>query len=156
MKEKEGLLHTSMLPLGLRAILFRSFHHRTPCTVVNLCYSSKKKHLETLEIVETFTIHNIYSLPIYFFIKSRFQVQTYLLRMSFQCLSFIQAHCCLKKTFGLTFLPRKDIQCILMGVIHGIIWDHIWNIWFTPFQVNWDQMRPRGWKVGIWENEIFS
>ena len=53
-------------------------------------------------------------------------------------------HCCLEKTFGLTFLPRKDIQCILMDVIYGMIWDHFWIFWFTPFQVNWGQRRPRG------------
>ena len=53
-------------------------------------------------------------------------------------------HPCLEKTFGLTFLPRKDIQCILVGVIYGMIWDHFWIFWFTPFQVNWGQRRPRG------------
>ena len=53
-------------------------------------------------------------------------------------------HPCLEKTFGLTFLPRKDIQCILMDGIYGMIWDHFWIFWFTPFQVNWGQRRPRG------------
>ena len=57
------------------------------------------------------------------------------------------AQICLEKTFGLTLLPRKDIQCILIGVIYGMIWDHFWIFWFSPFQVNWSQRRPRGWKV---------
>ena len=28
---------------------------------------------------------------------------------------------CLEKTFGLKFLPRKDLQCIWMSVIYGMI-----------------------------------
>ena len=44
---------------------------------------------------------------------------------------FLTTHCCLEKTFGLTFLPRRYIQCILMDVIYGMIWDHFWIFWFT-------------------------
>ena len=33
-------------------------------------------------------------------------------------------HPCLDKTFGLTFLPKKYIQCISTCVIHGMIRNH--------------------------------
>ena len=33
----------------------------------------------------------------------------------------VYMHPCLQKTFGLMFLPRKDIQCISMPVIYGMI-----------------------------------
>jgi len=40
----KGVLHTSMFPLGLRAVLFRAFHHRTWCSKSYNCCSPNQQN----------------------------------------------------------------------------------------------------------------
>ena len=69
-----------------------------------------------------------------------------------KCLSILK-YVNIQKCLVYTPLSEEDIwiniltqkvQCILMDVIYGMIWDHFWNIWFSPFQENWGQRRSRG------------